>query len=851
MSLDRFRIFVALFLAPAWLGAQNYTVSTLLTNPQLNSSTALTSIWIGNPDSVTADAGGNLYFTSLHSVFRVSAAGQLVRFAGSTRKGFSGDGGQANAAQLFNPAGVAVDSDGNVYIADSGNHRIRRVTPDGIIATVAGSGVAGFAGDSGPAVAASLDTPAAVAADGNGQLFVLDFGNNRVRRVSSAGIITSFAGTGAVGISGDNGPPLRATFNYPTGMTLTPTGELLLADAGNNRIRRIANGVVTSVSAGSLNFPDGVRADSAGSIFISDSGNFRIVKVTRNGIVSIVAGTGSQGFSGDGGGATAAALNYPNDVAIGADGTIYIADSANSRIRGVSPTGIISTLAGSDTAPQIYSADSVAVNESGTVYYTDSFRNQVFALAPGGAVTRIAGDGTKGFSGNGSEATAAQLSGPLGLALDNSGNLYIADTGNHAVRRVTPGGVITTPVSSGLNFPTGVAIDNVGNLFIADSGNSRVVQVAPNGTTSTIAANARGVALDTTGNLYVADQASNRVRRVATSGAITTVATGPLKSPAGLSVDKAGNLFIADSGNHLIRRVAADGTVTTLGSLDGYGGDTGPAALSRFSRPLATALDATGNLYVADSGNSAIRVLRPSAQAVTIAAVVDAASGVAGPLSPGKIVVLYGTGLGPEQLVLFPGTATSVPTLLGGTAVSFSGIPAPVIYTSANQVAAVVPYALNGTISQVTVTFQGQSSLPATVQVRPASPGIFTANSSGAGQAAAINVADGTLNTATAPVRTGDYVALFATGEGLTSGGVDGRFAGLPLPAPLANVSATVGGLPATVQYAGAVFGAVAGLMQINVRIPEDVQVGGYVPVSIQVGDVVSQPGVWISVLGK
>ncbi len=849
MSLDRLRLIVVLFLAPAWLGAQNYTVSTLLTNPPLNSSAAPTSIWIGNPDSVTTDAAGNVYFTSLHSVFRMGSAGQLVRFAGTSRKGFSGDGGPANAAQLFNPAGVAIDAAGNVYIADSGNHRVRRVTPDGTIATIAGSGTAGFAGDNGPAVAARLDTPAAVVINPNGQFFVVDFGNNRVRQVSAAGIISTYAGTGAVGLSGDNGPPLRATFNYPTGMALTPTGDLLLADAGNNRIRRISNGLVSSVSAGSLNFPDGVRADSAGSIFISDSGNFRIVKVTSNGFVSVVAGTGSQGFSGDGGGAAAAALNYPNDVAISADGTIYIADSANSRIRVVSPAGIISTLAGSDTAPQIHSADSVAVNESGTIYYTDSFRNQVFSVSRGGVVTRVAGDGTRGSSGDGSEATAAQLSGPLGLGLDSAGNLYIADTGNHAIRRVTPGGVITTAVNSDLNFPTGVAIHGAGNLFIADSGNSRVVRVAPNGTATAIAANARGVAVDTMGNLYVADQANNRVQRVAPSGAITTVATGPLKSPSGLSVDKTGNLFIADSGNRLIRQVAPDGTVSTLGSIEGFGGDAGPAALSRFSRPLATAVDAVGNLYVADSGNSAMRVLQPSAQAVAVAAVVDAASAVPGPISPGKIVVLYGIGLGPAQLALFPGTATSVPTLVGGTAVSFNGIPAPVIYTSANQVAAVVPYALSGTTSQVTVTYQGQSSLPVTLQVRAASPGIFTANASGAGQAAAVNVTDGALNTAAAPVKTGDYVALFATGEGLTSGSVDGKFAGLPLPAPLANVSATVGGLPAIVQYAGAVFGIVAGLMQVNVRIPDEVQPGGYVPVTIQVGEVVSHAGVWISVV--
>ena len=849
--MDRLRIILALLLSPVWLTGQNYVTTTLLANAPLTSSTSPASIWVGNPDSVTTDAAGNLYFTSLHSVFRISASGQLARFAGTTRKGFSGDGGQANAAQLNDPAGVAIDPNGTVYIADSGNNRVRRVTPDGIITTVAGSGVAGFSGDNGPAVTAQLNLPVAVAVATIGQLYVLDFGNNRVRQITPEGIIKTFAGTGAVGASGDNGPALSATFNYPTGMALTPAGDLMLADAGNNRIRRIANGIASTVTAGSLNFPDGLRTDAAGNIYISDSGNFRIVKVTPNGTVATVAGSGTQGFAGDGGAATDAALNYPNDVAIGTNGALYIADSANARIRVVSPAGIISTLAGSDVQPQIYSADSLAVDAAGTVYYTDSFRNQVLSVSAGGVITKVAGDGTKGYSGDGGAATSAQLSSPLGLALDTSGNLYIADSGNQVIRKVTAGGTISTYVGAGLSFPTSLAVDATGNLYIADTGNNRVQKVTPNGGTSTIPGNPAGLAVDGAGNLYIADSANNRVQRVATSGAITTIPAGPLKSPSGVSVDKAGNIFIADTGNHAIRRVATDRALTTLGGIEGYTGDGGPAALSQFSRPLGTAVDSTGNLFVADSGNSAIRALRPSAQSVAIAAVADAASEAVGPVSPGKIVVIYGVGLGPAQLAIFPPTASSVPSQVGGTSVSLGGIQAPVIYTSANQVAAIVPYAVTGTATQVTVTYQGQTSLPVSVPLKATSPSFFTANATGAGQAAALNVADGSLNTAVVPARIGAYIALFATGEGLTGSPVDGKFASLPLPAPLATVTARVGGLPATVQYAGAVFGTVAGLMQMNVLIPDGVQPGGYVPVSISVGGIDSAPGVWISVAAK
>ncbi len=818
--MDPIRLIVALLLTPLCLSGQNYVTSTLLTNAPLTSSTAPANIWIGNPDSVATDAAGNVYFTSVHAVFRVSPVGQLVRFAGTGRRGFSGDGAQADAAQLNDPTGVAIDGAGTVYITDSNNHRVRRVTTDGIITTVAGSGVAGNTGDKGPAVSAQLNTPVAVAIAGTGQLYILDLGNNRIRRVSPEGIITNFAGTGAVGATGDNGQAVNATFSNPTSLALNAAGDLLVADAGNNRIRRISDGIVRTLVAGDLNFPDGVRADAAGNIYISDSGNFRIVKVTPGGTVTTVAGSRSQGFSGDGAAATSAMLNYPNDVAIGPGGTLYIADSANARIRAVSPAGVISTFAGSDVQPQIFSPDAVSVAASGTVYYTDSFRNRVFSITPGGVVTVVAGDD-------------GQLSAPLGLALDATGNLYIADSGNHAIRKVTPSGVITTVANTGIRFPTGVAVDAAGKLYIADTGERR------------------GVALDAAGNLYVADSVNNRVQRIAPSGAVTILAAGALKSPSGVAVDKAGNVFIADTGNNAIRRVGTDGTVTVIGLTEGYAGDGGPAALSQFSRPLGLAVDSNGNVVIADSGNSAIRVLRPSAQAITLAAVADAASEAVGPVSPGKIVVLYGEGLGPATLAQFPATAASVPTLVGGTSVSFSGIPAPVIYSFTNQVAAIVPYGVSGTATQVTVSYLGQTSLPVSVPVKAASPSFFTANASGAGQAAALNVADGSLNTALTPVKTGDYIALFATGEGLTSGAMDGKFTSLPLPAPLGKVTAKVGGIPATVQYAGGVFGVVAGLMQINVLIPNGVQPGGYVPVSINVGDVESAPGVWISVAAK
>jgi uncharacterized protein (TIGR03437 family) len=374
-----------------------------------------------------------------------------------------------------------------------------------------------------------------------------------------------------------------------------------------------------------------------------------------------------------------------------------------------------------------------------------------------------------------------------------------------------------------------------------------------NGLATSAALNLPGsVAVDGSGNLYVADELNGRIRRVSTAGVISTIASR-LDSPGGVAVDRNGNVFLADTMKHVIRRMGADGTAGIIAGSgqEGNSGDGVPATLAQFSRPAAMVVDRAGQLIVADSGNTAIRSLQVSPQSVVVAALADAASGNSGAISPGKIVVIYGAGLGPDQLVLFPGTLSSVPKQVAGTSVAFNGISAPVIYTSATQAAAIVPYGLSGSAAEVTVSFGGRTSLPVLLPVAPSSPGLFTANSSGTGQAAAINVSTGALNSAVAPVRAGEYIALYATGEGETTTPADGKLAGLPLPLPLQPVAVTVGGVPAVVQYAGGVFGTVAGLMQINVLVPAGTPTSGYVPVVLKAGGIDSPAGVWISVAAR
>jgi uncharacterized protein (TIGR03437 family) len=370
-----------------------------------------------------------------------------------------------------------------------------------------------------------------------------------------------------------------------------------------------------------------------------------------------------------------------------------------------------------------------------------------------------------------------------------------------------------------------------------------------------------------------------RIRKVASDGTITTVAgggsgalldgqlatTGRLYEVIGLAADGAGNLYLQEGSAfdvgvqeipRRVRRISPDGIVTTIAGAGGigYSGDGGPA-IQALLNPKADArgnnlaIDSSGDLYVADAGNNAIRVLRPVNESVWVASIVDTASLQPAVVSPGKIVVLRGTGLGPAQLTQNQPNNGRFGTEVSGTQVSFNGIAAPVLYTSATQVAAVAPYAVNATAAQVIVTCDGRKSAALTVPVAPSSPSLFTLNQSGAGQALAINAVDRTVNTAANPAKIGEFISFYATGESQTvPAGVDGKLGGPDLARPVLPVSVTVDGRPAIVQYAGSVPGQVAGLMQVNVRIPDGIQPGGYVPVVLKVGDRSSSPGVWLAI---
>ncbi|MGV9501018.1 NHL domain-containing protein [Streptomyces sp. NPDC003642] len=308
---------------------------------------------LNRPYGVAVDSAGTLYFSDYnnHRVRRITTDGKISTVAGTGAAGFSGDNGPAVSAQLNCPRDVAVDSAGAVYVVDANNHRIRRIAPDGKISTVAGTGAAGFGGDGGPAGTARLNLPLAVTVDSTGALYIAEYHNNRVRKITAYGTISTVAGTGAVGSGGDGGPAVSAQLNRPHGLALDAAGDLYISDGENHRIRKVsADGTISTVAgtgaagfagdggpavSARLNYPLGLVVDSTGALYVSDLRNHRVRKVSADGTISTVAGTGSAGFAGDGGPAAAAQLNHPYALALDCVDTLYIADHVNNRVRKV------------------------------------------------------------------------------------------------------------------------------------------------------------------------------------------------------------------------------------------------------------------------------------------------------------------------------------------------------------------------------------------------------------------------------------------------------------------------------------------------------------------------------------
>lgn len=372
-----------------------------------------------------------LFALSFSFIANLCNAQLISTIAGNGIPGWSGDGGQATAAEIYNPNAVGFDHAGNIYIVDEGSFVVRKVDMSGIIATIAGNGIQGFSGDGGQATNAEFQYLEGVWGDKKGNVYIADEGNRRIREVHTTGIISTFAGNGAFGYTGDGG----------------------------------------AATAAELGTPYRLAIDTADNVYIADQGENVIRKVDTAGIISTVAGNGTAGFTGDGGAATTAEIKYPYGISVDIPGNVYIADCGNNRIRKVSTSGIITTMAGNGVASfsgdggqatdaELYGPFGVAADGLGNIYIDDQTNVRIRAVNALGIISTIAGIGTNGYNGDGIPASTAQLNYPWDVSVDAAGNVYISDEANQRVR-IVPG--VTTAVSAPENEQSVLVYPNPNN----------------------------------------------------------------------------------------------------------------------------------------------------------------------------------------------------------------------------------------------------------------------------------------------------------------------------------------------------------------------------------------------------
>uniref|UniRef100_Q029Q7 NHL repeat containing protein n=1 Tax=Solibacter usitatus (strain Ellin6076) TaxID=234267 RepID=Q029Q7_SOLUE len=879
-----------------------FHIDTVAGSGRIGDGGPATAAQFSDMSGIAADRLGNLYVadTNNHRVRKVSLGGTVTTIAGTGIAGFSGDGGLAVNARLNLPYGLALDDFGNIYVADLGNERVRRIGSDGAIVTIAGNGRRASSPDGAGPLDTSLLSPRNIAIDGKGNLYIAEFEGHRVRRLSADGRLVTVAGTGIAGLGGDGFASVKAQVNYPAGLAFDRAGALYIADSGNNVVRKIfADGTIGTVlgrQGTQLFNPLGIAVDGAGTIYVGDS-TFRVAAYTVAGKWLQYAGNGAPIFSGDGGPAKDAGLTSVNDLAVDVTGVLYIADGV--RVRRVASTGSIDTVAGDGyahsvgdgaaaTSAILHQPSAIALDSKGNLYIADTGTQRVREVLPNGVMTTLAGTGVVGRdTGDAVPAGIAPLNSPMGLAVDGAGNVMVADAFNHRVVAINAlhvlrpvagtgtGGVSadgTAALSAALRGPKGVCLDRGGTLYIVDTSNHRVLRLAADGTVQTVAGNGSGgyagdggsarfaqlrvpgaCAFDGKGNLYIADTGNHSIRKVTADGVISTVvgngtvgasgdegaaASARLASPRGLTVDDNGNLYIGDTGNNRVRQVTADGIMHTIAGTGpaGFAGDGGPAADAALDGPAGLFLDGSGALYFADSNNNRVRRLTPDvavappAALVAAIAVVNGISLRPGPIAPGEIVSIFGGGLGPDVGVAAQFDAGGMlPTVLAGVEVRINQVSAPLFYAQSGQVNAEVPYAIAaGDPVAVTVVYGGKVTAAAKVQTAPSAPALLSL---------AVNQ-DGSSNAEMQAAARGAWMTFYATGEGLNDGaGVAGMAAQAPYAHPLLPVSLKIAGVDAEILFAGSAPGMV-GVMQINARVPAGFVAPGAAKVELTVGDV-------------
>ena len=694
------------------------SVAGTVTTP--GSGTLATELFI-DPVAVAISPGGVLHFCTSNQVYRLNADGTADVIAGARSGSGPGDGGPAVEAIFGIISGLTFGPDGSYYVSDFLRNVVRKVGPDGVIERFAGTGPRGFSGDGGQANAAELASPSKIDLDAQGNLYIADRRNNRIRKVAPDGTISTVTGDGRNGVFGLGGPAADGGVGSPLAVTAGPNGSVFVSnftevfeiDADGVLNRRIGGAGIAALW--------GLAAPADGTLLIVDSDHHRVVRAGTDGIVNTIAG--KDHLLGDDGPAIEAQLFEPIGIDLDSQGNLYIADNENSAIRRVAVDGGITTVAGGQTlgphgdggpalAANLNGAVDAAIHPNGELYVLDG-RRRVRKVDSQGVITTFAGGAPFGTTGEGVPADEVDLRFPVDITFDPDGNLYITDLSANTVQKVDTSGIITTVAGNGSRG------------FSGDGGPAVQAQLE----------SPAAAAMGPDGALYIAG--SGRMRKVTPDGAISTLVELP-RAATSMSLTPKGDLLIANSSNNWLRRVGLDGSIFDMTRMiSGFAGDGGLATGAR-ARNIESAVEhPDGRIFLSDSRNSRIRVLSPF-PSIAENGVVHAASFFQGVVAPEMIISLFGSNLALQQRAA---TSVPLPTTLGGTTVlvrDSQGVErrASLFFVSPGQLNLLIPAGSAFGDAVLILRTDGGDEAEIDVSITSVNPGFFSANSDGKGVAA-------------------------------------------------------------------------------------------------------------------